>query len=100
VPTEPPPDTGLLTRLYTWPQRHQLLVDVLIGLGLWLFFFVTTGPQGPDYLLVGTAQTLPLVLRRHAPVAVCTVVSLACALQLTIGRPMTSDVGFLFATSP
>jgi hypothetical protein len=48
VPTEPPPDTGLLTRLYTWPQRHQLLVDVLIGLGLWLFFFVTTGPQGPD----------------------------------------------------
>jgi signal transduction histidine kinase len=98
VPTEPTRDTGLLTRLYTWPQRHALLIDGVLGVGLWLAFLVLTGAQRADYLFIGTAQTLPLVLRRRAPTLVFTVVSLACALQLPLGRPMLSDVGFLFAT--
>jgi signal transduction histidine kinase len=97
VSSEPPHDSGLLTRLYTWPQRHKLIVDGVLALGLWVLFLATSAWHAADYLLIGTVQTLPLVLRRRAPTLVFTVVSLACALQLVLGRPLVSDVGFLVA---
>ncbi len=96
--TAPPDPTGPLTRIYTWPQRHALLIDGVIGIGLWLAFLITMGATGPDLVLVGSAQTLPLVLRRRLPTLVFTVVSLACLLQVVLfAMPSTSDVGFLFA---
>ncbi|MDN5796318.1 MAG: sensor histidine kinase [Intrasporangium sp.] len=98
MPTEAR-DNGALTHRYTWPQRRALLIDGVIGVGLWFLFLVASGPGSLDYALIGTAQTLPLALRRRTPTLVFTIVTLACALQVvTVAAPMASDVGFLFAS--
>lgn len=97
MPTDPPDAAGPLTRIYTWPQRHTLLLDGVLAIGLWLWFLVTARGYDLATTLIGTAQTLPLLLRRRTPTLVFTVVSLACLAQLLVPRILLSDVGFLFA---
>jgi signal transduction histidine kinase len=96
-----------LRRIRTDVSSRALLVDLLIALGLTALALLALaagardlGPSGPLNLGLLLLQTLPLALRRVAPVAVLVVVIGAIATQIAIvplGEDLRSSGGPLVA---
>jgi signal transduction histidine kinase len=86
-------------RIYEWLRRHPYVVDAGIVALLFAFPALSTFGPLPRYELVfAIGLLLPLVWRRSHPVAVFSVVSATCFVQLLLGdRLLASDVGFLLA---
>lgn len=86
-----------LKNAYEWLRAHPYVGDTALVLLL-----ITPISSGSAMLaaetLVQLLLLIPLIWRRRFPVAVFTVVSLACFLQVVVGvGPLFGDVGFLVA---
>ena len=89
---------ALWDRLRTWDRRYAFVVDTFVALAL---LVVCSGPgllRGPhrDLVLVA-ALTLPLVLRRRAPIAVFAVMATVAFVQFLVGSPLLADSALLVA---
>jgi signal transduction histidine kinase len=85
--------------LRDWDQRYALAVDVALALGL---FLVCSGVFGlPDTRVADigfvAGLTLPLVVRRRAPLAVFTVLAIVSLVQLAVTGPLLADAALLVA---
>jgi signal transduction histidine kinase len=87
-------------RLRGWDRRYAFVVDSVLALGLFLFgggWFVLTEHPHPNAGLVA-ALTLPLILRRRAPIAVFAVVAAVALFQyFTFSNAIAADAALLLA---
>ena len=86
-------------RLRTWDRRYAFVVDTLVALALLVLCggaFVFRGSPHPNPALVA-ALTLPLMLRRRAPIAVFAVIAAVAFVQFLIGSPLLADSALLVA---
>jgi signal transduction histidine kinase len=86
-------------RLRDLDQRFALVVDTTLAVGLFLVctgWFVLSKVSAPDLLLVA-GLTLPLILRRRAPIAVFLVVAVVALIQWSVTGPLVADASLLAA---
>ncbi len=86
-------------RLRAFDRRYATLVDVAIAVGLFVLssgWVIERTAQQPSLWFVG-ALTLPLVLRRRAPMAVFLVVTGVAFVQWLVSVPGLADVALLVA---
>jgi signal transduction histidine kinase len=86
-------------RLRAWDQRFAIVVDSTVALGLFLVssgWFLFSPVSHPDLWFVA-GLTLPLVLRRRAPIAVFMVIALVAFAQWTTTTPLVADSALLVA---
>ena len=73
-----------------WIRENPYKVDLVLGLGIWLFFgfgsfFIAGyGGHGLILLVIGSAQTLPLIWRRKHPGFAAAIIIAAHLMQLAI----------------
>ena len=83
-----------------WDQRFALMVDASLAAGLFVlcsgWLFVVSRASHPDLWFVA-GLTLPLVLRRRAPIAVFLVLAVVSLLQWSITGPLLADSALLVA---
>ena len=86
-------------RLRGWDQRYAMVVDTTIAIGL---FLISTGwfafamvPHSDLWFVAGL--TVPLILRRHAPIAVFLVVATVALVQWSVTGPLLADSALLVA---
>ena len=82
-----------------WDQRFAIAVDATLAVGLFVlcsgWFVFTRFPRTDLWLVAGL--TLPLILRRRAPIAVFMVVALVALVQWLIAGPLVADSALLVA---
>jgi signal transduction histidine kinase len=86
-------------RLRAWDQRYAIVVDSLLAVGLFVVssgWFSFSRVSHPDLWFVG-ALTLPLILRRRAPIVVFLVIALVAFVQWTTTTPLVADSALLVA---
>jgi signal transduction histidine kinase len=86
-------------RLRAWDQRFAILVDSTLAVGLFVVcsgWFSLSKVSHPDLWFVA-GLTLPLVLRRRAPIAVFMVITLVALVQWTTTTPLVADSALLVA---
>ncbi|MGO8860405.1 MAG: sensor histidine kinase [Acidimicrobiales bacterium] len=86
-------------RLRGWDQRYAMVVDTTIAIGL---FLISTGwfafamvPHSDLWFVAGL--TVPLILRRRAPIAVFLVVATVALVQWSVTGPLLADSALLVA---
>ncbi len=85
--------------LRDWDQRFAILVDTVVALGLFLLcsgHFAHAGTTHPNLWFVA-GLTLPLVLRRRAPIAVFAVLAAVALAQWAVAPPLLADAALLVA---
>jgi signal transduction histidine kinase len=86
-------------RLRAWDQRFAIVVDSLLAIGLFVVcsgWFSFSRVSRPDLWFVA-ALTLPLILRRRAPIVVFLVIALVAFVQWTTTTPLVADSALLVA---
>jgi len=86
-------------RLRAWDQRFAVVVDSTVAVGLFVLcsgWFLFSKVSHPDLWFVA-GLTLPLVLRRRAPIAVFIVIALVAFAQWTTTTPLVADSALLVA---
>jgi signal transduction histidine kinase len=86
-------------RLRAWDQRFAIVVDATLALGLFVIcsgWFAFSRVSHPDLWFVA-GLTLPLVLRRRAPIAVFMVIAVVALVQWTTTTPLVADSALLVA---
>ncbi len=86
-------------RLRDLDRRYAFVVDSVLALGLFAVcggWFVSTDSPHPDLGFVA-ALTLPLILRRRAPIAVFGIISAVALAQYSVSHPMIADTSLLVA---
>jgi signal transduction histidine kinase len=86
-------------RLRAWDQRFAIVVDSLLAIGLFVVcsgWFTFSKVSHPDLWFVG-GLTLPLILRRRAPIVVFMVIALVAFVQWTTTTPLVADSALLVA---
>lgn len=82
-----------------WDQRFAIAVDATLALGLFVlcsgWFVFTSVPHNDLWLVAGL--TIPLILRRRAPIAVFVVVAVIALVQWLIAGPLIADSALLVA---
>lgn len=87
-----------LRGFYDWSRRHPALLDGGIVVLSGLFCLPAAYGQGMVELGVSVPMIIALFWRRHRPVPVFAVVSLACAVQVVlVSTPIAANMAFLFA---
>jgi signal transduction histidine kinase len=89
----------LWERLRGWDQRFAIVVDTILALGLFLVcsgWFSFSKVSHPDLWFVA-ALTLPLILRRRAPISVFLVIAIVAFAQWSTTAPLVADSGLLVA---
>jgi hypothetical protein len=86
-------------RLRAWDQRFAIVVDSTVALGLFVVcsgWFSFSRVSHSDLWFVA-GLTLPLILRRRAPVAVFMFIALVAFAQWTTTTPLVADSALLVA---
>jgi signal transduction histidine kinase len=86
-------------RLRAWDQRFAIVVDATVAIGLFIIssgWFSFSRVSHPDLWFVA-GLTLPLILRRRAPVAVFMLIALVAFAQWTTTSPLVADSALLVA---
>jgi signal transduction histidine kinase len=86
-------------RLRAWDQRFAIVVDSTVALGLFVVssgWFSFSPVSHPDLWFVA-GLTLPLVLRRRAPIPVFMLIALVAFAQWTTTTPLVADSALLVA---
>ncbi|HWE66788.1 MAG TPA: histidine kinase [Acidimicrobiales bacterium] len=86
-------------RLRAWDQRFAIVVDTVIAVGLFVFcsgWYVHSLGRHPDLGFVA-GLTLPLILRRRAPMGVFLVLAVVAAVQWGVTVPLLADAALLVA---
>ena len=86
-------------RLRAWDQRFAIVVDAILALGLFIVssgWFSFSRVSHPDLWFVA-ALTLPLALRRRAPIAVFLLIAVVAFAQWTTTTPLVADSALLVA---
>jgi signal transduction histidine kinase len=86
-------------KLHAWDQRFAIVVDSLVAAGLFVLssgWFTFSRVSHPDLWFVA-GLTLPLIMRRRAPVAVFMVIALVAFAQWTTTTPLVADAALLVA---
>jgi signal transduction histidine kinase len=86
-------------RLRAWDQRFAIVVDSTVAIGLFIIssgWFSFSRVSHPDLWFVA-GLTLPLILRRRAPIAVFMVIALVAFAQWTTTSPLVADSALLVA---
>jgi signal transduction histidine kinase len=87
-------------RLRSWDRRYAFVVDTVLAVGLLVLgggWFVLSEVPHPSAALV-VALTLPLILRRRAPIAVFGVVAAFALVQyFTFSNAIVADAALLLA---
>jgi signal transduction histidine kinase len=86
-------------RLRAWDQRFAIVVDSTVAIGLFVVcsgWFSFSRVSHPDLWFVA-GLTLPLILRRRAPIAVFVVIALVAFAQWTTTTPLVADSALLVA---
>jgi signal transduction histidine kinase len=86
-------------RLRAWDQRFAFVVDATVAIGLFVLcsgWFIFSRVSHPDLWFVA-GLTLPLILRRRAPVAVFMIIALVAFAQWTTTTPLVADSALLVA---
>ena len=86
-------------RLRAWDQRFAIVVDATLALGLFVVscgWFSFSKVSQPDLWFVA-ALTLPLILRRRAPIAVFMIIAIVAFAQWTTTTPLVADSALLVA---
>jgi signal transduction histidine kinase len=82
-----------------WDQRFAIAVDATLALGLFVlcsgWFFFTPVPHNDLWLVAGL--TIPLILRRRAPIAVFVAVAVVALVQWLIAGQLLADSALLVA---
>lgn len=95
--TMPSPRRGIRA----WFAARPLVFDGLLAGGVWFVSVVLAAAGGSSSwvgFLLGSLQTLPLILRRVRPITAFVVVSAACAVSAFVTtHTQPADIGFLFA---
>jgi signal transduction histidine kinase len=104
------PPGELVSRLRRADREHPWLFDSLVAVLVLLFGFGTVRPGGPHdifghvtsvpvavIVVTAAAQSLPLALRRRAPVAVFWTVLAVCLLQVSLRLALRSDISLMIA---
>jgi signal transduction histidine kinase len=82
-----------------WDQRFAIAVDATLALGLFVlcsgWFLFATVPHNDLWLVAGL--TIPLILRRRAPIAVFAVVAVIALVQWLIAGSLVADSALLVA---
>jgi signal transduction histidine kinase len=89
----------LWERLRGWDQRFAIVVDTILALGLFLVcsgWFSFSKVSHPDLWFVA-ALTLPLILRRRAPISVFLVIAIVAFAQWSTTAPLVADSALLVA---
>jgi signal transduction histidine kinase len=86
-------------RLRGWDQRYAMVVDATIAIGLFLictgWFAFAEVPRSDLWFVAGL--TVPLILRRRAPIAVFLVVAAVALVQWSVTGPLLADSALLVA---
>jgi signal transduction histidine kinase len=86
--------------LRSWDRRYAFVVDTVLALGLLLLGagrFVLDEDPHPSLALVA-ALTLPLILRRRAPIVVFGLIAVVALVQyFTFSNPIVADAALLLA---
>jgi signal transduction histidine kinase len=97
----PPVDGAwrLWETLRGWDQRFAIVVDATLAIGLFVvcsgWFLFSSVPHNDLWIVAGL--TLPLILRRRAPVAVFMVVTAVALVQWFTAIPLLADSALLAA---
>lgn len=90
----------LWERLHSWGERFVVEVDTAWAIGLFLICsgWIVQASRTP-HLDIGfvAGLTLPLVLRRRAPMGVFTVLSVVALVQWMVSGPLLADTALLVA---
>jgi signal transduction histidine kinase len=89
----------LWERLRAWDQRFAIVVDTTLALGLFLVcsgWFSFSKVSHPDLWFVA-GLTLPLILRRRAPISVFLVIAIVAFAQWSTTSPLVADSALLVA---
>jgi signal transduction histidine kinase len=85
--------------LRSWDRRFALAVDATLAVGLFVlcsgWFLFSKVPQSDLALVAGL--TLPLVLRRRAPIPVFLVIAAVALVQWLVAGPLVADSALLAA---
>jgi signal transduction histidine kinase len=100
-PDAPPVDGAwrVWETLRGWDQRFAIAVDATLALGLFVlcsgWFLLATVPRNDLWFVAGL--TVPLILRRRAPIVVFVVVAVVALVQWLITGPLIADSALLVA---
>jgi signal transduction histidine kinase len=102
VMDDPRPSDGawrVWEQLRMWDQRFAIVVDATVAVGLFVvcsgwFAFAKVSPS--DFWFVA-GLTLPLVLRRRAPISVFVAIAIVALVQWTTTTPLVADSALLVA---
>jgi signal transduction histidine kinase len=86
-------------RLRAWDQRFAIVVDTTLAVGLFLVcsgWFSFSKISHSDLWFVA-GLTLPLILRRRAPISVFMVIAIVAFVQWTTTAPLVADSALLVA---
>jgi signal transduction histidine kinase len=86
-------------RLRAWDQRFAIVVDSTVAIGLFVIssgWFSFSRVSHPDLWFVA-GLTLPLILRRRAPIVVFMIIALVAFAQWTTTTPLVADSALLVA---
>jgi signal transduction histidine kinase len=89
----------LWDRLRVWDRRYAYVVDTVLAVGLFVLgsgWIVLAGALHPNLGFVA-ALTLPLILRRRAPIAVFGIVAVVALVQWLSYVPLLADASLLIA---
>ena len=89
----------LWERLRAWDQRSAFVVDTVLALGFLVLgggWLVLRNPTHINAAFV-VGLTLPLILRRRAPIAVFGVISVVALVQFFVTVPIPADAALLLA---
>ena len=89
----------LWERFRAWDQRFAIVVDTTLALGLFLVcsgWFSFSKVSHPDLWFVA-GLTLPLILRRRAPIGVFLVIAVVAFAQWSTTAPLVADSALLVA---
>jgi signal transduction histidine kinase len=85
--------------LRDWDRRHATMIDTLLAVGMFVvfsgWFLHVLAPHSDVWIIAGL--TLPLILRRHFPLAVFMVLAAVALTQWVITGPLLADVALLVA---
>ncbi|MFF7245372.1 sensor histidine kinase [Embleya sp. NPDC008237] len=84
-------------RVVTFTRSHPIWADTTLAVAVLLLFEVGNLLRSSGWVLIGAALTLPLALRRRAPVAVFAVIAVVALGQWVIDARTGADASLLIA---
>jgi hypothetical protein len=90
----------LWKRMHSWGQRFDVEVDIAWAIGLFLIcsgWFIQASRTAHLDIGFVAALTLPLILRRRAPMGVFAVLSIVALVQRMVSGPLLADAALLLA---